>query len=107
MVSKLARRSGGIFVLLFKRLPISLVSQYRIIPTAAVATARNRYPDLKWPADRLAIGEAFIVPLFDGTDIDGRSEAYIRVLADKIGKRLGRKFSCNKVDEGMAISRTA
>jgi hypothetical protein len=65
------------------------------------------YPKLDWPIDRLDVGEAFIVPLSDGTDRDGRPEAYLRVLADKYGKRLFRKFSCNKLDGGLAISRIA
>lgn len=83
------------------------MSTYTIIPSEAVAARSNRYPKLDWPADRLDVGQAFIVPMVDGFDLDGRSEAYLRVLADKIGKRLGRKFSCNKLDDGLAISRIA
>lgn len=83
------------------------MTAYQVIPASVVARPRNRYPRLDWPADRLAVGEAFIVPIRNGADFDGRSEAYLRVLADKIGRRLGRKFSCNKVDDGLAISRVA
>lgn len=83
------------------------MTTYQIIPAAAVARMSTRYPKLDWPADRLAVGEAFIIPMAEGTDVDGRPEAYLRVLADKLGKRLGRKFSCNKVDDGLAISRIA
>lgn len=83
------------------------MSTYAIIPSEAVAARSKRFPKLDWPADRLNVGEAFIVPMIDGSDLDGRSEAYLRVLADKIGKRLGRKFSCNKLDDGLAISRIA
>ena len=57
--------------------------------------------------DRLAINEAFIIPMDDNTDKDGRPEAYLRVIADKFGHRLGRKFSCRKIDGGLAISRIA
>lgn len=90
-----------------QRLYLSDVTNYPVISHQAVLLRRNRYPKLEWPADRLAVGEAFIVPLFDGTDPDGRSEAYLRVLADKLGRRLGRKFSCNKLDDGLAVSRIA
>jgi hypothetical protein len=53
------------------------------------------------------VGEAFIVPLDDGVAPDGRSEAYLRVLVNKAGNRLRRKFSCRKIDNGLAISRVA
>jgi hypothetical protein len=84
------------------------MTTYQVISASAVSRTRNRYPKLAWPVDALAIGEAFIVPLRDGCDPDGRPEAYVRVLADKAARRLGRKFACNKVDgEGLAISRIA
>lgn len=83
------------------------MTKYPVIPSSAVARKQNRYPKLDWPTDRLAVGEAFIVPMSNGADMDGRSEAYLRVLADKIARRLGRKFSCNKLDDGLAISRVA
>lgn len=83
------------------------MTAYQVIPASVVAQVRNRYPRLDWPADRLAVGEAFIVPMNNGADPDGRPEAYLRVLADKLGRRLGRKFSCNKLDDGLAISRIA
>jgi hypothetical protein len=84
------------------------MTTYQVISASAVSRKRNRYPSLSWPVAALAVGEAFIIPLLDGTDPDGRPEAYLRVLADKAGKRLGRKFSCNKVDgEGLAVSRIA
>ena len=83
------------------------MASYQVIPAVAVARARNTYPTLDWPADHLAIGQAFVIYLVDGCDSDGRSEAYLRVLAGKLGRRLGRKFSCNKIDDGLAISRIA
>lgn len=83
------------------------MDNYAVIPSSAVDRMTKRYPKLSWPIDRLAIGEAFIVPLRDGADPDGRPEAYLRVLADKLGKRYRRKFSCRKVPDGLAISRVA
>ena len=83
------------------------MANYQIISANALSQPRNRYPRIDWPADRLALGEAFIVPMTNGVDSDGRSEAYLRVIADKLGRRLGRKFTCNKIDEGLAISRIA
>ena len=83
------------------------MTAYQVISASAVNRTRNRYPKLSWPVNALAVGEAFIVPLLDGTDPDGRPEAYLRVLADKAGQRLGRKFACNKINDGLAISRVA
>ena len=80
---------------------------YQVIPAASVTKPRNRYPRLQWPTDRLAVGEAFIVPLVNGVDPDGRPESYLRVLADKQGNRLGRKFSCSKTDAGLVVARIA
>lgn len=81
------------------------MSLYPVIPADAVLHATRRFPKLNWPVQSLAVGEAFIVPLTRGADPDGRSEAYLRVLANKAGTRLGRKFSCRKVDNGLAIAR--
>jgi hypothetical protein len=80
---------------------------YPVISARAVDYGRGRYPKIQWPADRLEVGEAFIIPMDDGRDPQGRSEAYLRVLADKLGKRLNRKFSCRKLDAGLAVSRIA
>ncbi len=80
---------------------------YQIVSEQDLGSHRRRYPKLDWPIDKLAVGQAFVVPLEDGRDADGRSDAYLRVLADKAGKQLGRKFSCNKVAGGLAITRTA
>lgn len=84
------------------------MSPYQILSAPQLAShLRGRYPKLDWPIDQLLVGQAFIVPLADGRDPDGRPEAYLRVLADKAGKRLGRKFSCRKLDGGLAVTRTA
>lgn len=83
------------------------MATYQITTSAAVEGLSRRYPKLDWPIDGIAVGQAFIVPLRDGSDHDGRPEAYLRVLADKAGKRLGRKFSCRKIDGALAISRIA
>jgi len=83
------------------------MATYQVIPAAALSKARNRYPRIDWPADRLSVGEAFIVPIANGVDPDGRPEAYVRVIVDKLGRRLGRKFTCNKIDDGLAVSRIA
>jgi len=83
------------------------MTAYTVIPSSVVDQMTNRYPKLEWPIASISVGEAFIVPLTDGADPDGRSEAYLRVLADKAGKRHGRKFSCRKTGDGLAISRIA
>ena len=66
-----------------------------------------RYPKLKWPIETIQVGEAFIVPLIDGADPDGRSEAHLRLMAHKAGALLRQKFSCHKTGDGLAISRIA
>jgi len=86
---------------------LTLVTNYTVISSASVDRMTNRYPKLDWPIDRIEVGEAFIVPLRDGADPDGRSEAHLRVLANKAGNRLRRKFSCRKTGDGLAISRIA
>jgi hypothetical protein len=48
-----------------------------------------------------------VVALTDGVDADGRSEAYLRVIADKHGRRYGMKFSCRKTSDGLAVIRIA
>ena len=83
------------------------MTNYPIYKASELVEGVTRFPKLNWPTDLIAVGEAFLVPLIDGVDPDGRSEAYLRVLADKHGKRLGRKFSCNKISAGLAISRIA
>lgn len=83
------------------------MSDYQIISAEALSRVGGRFPKLKWPITDLAIGQAFIVPMQDGFDLDGRSDAYVRVLVWKAGQRLRRKFSCNKTAEGLAITRIA
>jgi hypothetical protein len=85
----------------------NFMTTYPVMPASAVPGLSGRYPKLTWPIDRIAVGEAFIVPLDDGVAPDGRSEAYLRVLVNKAGNRLRRKFSCRKIDNGLAISRVA
>ena len=55
----------------------------------------------------MEVGEAFVVPLANGKDPDGRPEAYLRVIADKHGRRYGMKFSCRKTPDGLAVHRIA
>ena len=55
----------------------------------------------------MEVGDAFVIPMVNGFDPDGRPEANLRVYANKHGQRLGRKFSCRKVEGGLAIIRTA
>lgn len=83
------------------------MTTYQIVPISNLDKKQNSYPALNWPIDLLNVGEAFVVPLANGRDLDGRPEKHLRALALKTGQRLGRRFSCNKVQEGMAISRIA
>lgn len=83
------------------------MTTYQIVSTSDLDKKQNSYPTINWPIDRLSVGQAFIVPVANGRDADGRPEKHLRALALKAGQRLGRKFSCNKVQEGMAISRIA
>lgn len=83
------------------------MTTYQIVPISNLAKKQNRYPAINWPIDRLSVGEAFVVPVANGHDPDGRPEKHLRALALKAAQRLGRKFSCNKVQEGLAISRIA
>jgi hypothetical protein len=83
------------------------MSSYRLISASALDHAARRYPPIDWPTKHLAVGEAFVVALTDGVDADGRSEAYLRVIADKHGRRYGMKFSCRKTTDGLAVIRIA
>ena len=83
------------------------MANYPVIPAASVDRMTIRYPKLKWPIETIQVGEAFIVPLIDGADPDGRSEAHLRVMANKAGTRLRQKFSCRKTGDGLAITRIA
>jgi len=83
------------------------MTTYQIVSISDLDKKQNTYPAINWPIDRLSVGEAFVVPLANGHDPDGRPEKHLRALALKAGQRLGRKFSCNKVQKGMAISRIA
>ncbi|MEN9860155.1 MAG: hypothetical protein RLZZ515_637 [Cyanobacteriota bacterium] len=78
---------------------------YQVISAFAAVTPRRR--KLDWPIDQLDVGQAFIVPMVDGTDPEGRPESYMRVIVSKQGARLKRTFACNKVQDGLAISRIA
>lgn len=80
---------------------------YRIIPASRIAPKRRRFPKLDWPAGRLEVGEAFIVPIENGRDPEGRTIGHLRVAAVHLGDRLGWRFSCSRVDGGLAISRVA
>jgi len=80
---------------------------YPIISASELVRPRRSYPRLSWPIDQLQVGDAFVVPMVDGHDRDGRSEAYIRVLVGKAANRLFRRFAVNKHDGSLAISRTA
>ena len=83
------------------------VTKYDLLSADALATAVRVSPRLNWPTDQMEVGDAFVIPMVNGFDPDGRPEANLRVYANKHGQRLGRKFSCRKVEGGLAIIRTA
>ncbi len=80
---------------------------YPIIPADRVDVARQRFPKLAWPLDRLGVGQAFIVPIDNGRDPDGRPVAYLRVAVNRAANKLSRQFTCAAIDGGLAISRIA
>jgi hypothetical protein len=83
--------------------PLGFMS-YQVIRPDQLSFAR--YPKHNWPLAQLAINEAFVIPMAEGVDIDGRSEAYIRTLIHKASQRIGRKLSCRKTEDGdLAIIR--
>ena len=106
-VGEVGRLTGAAWAIVIVSIPPTSMTSYAVIPSTVVDRMTNRYPRLDWPIDRIAVGEAFIVPLLDGADPDGRPEAHLRVLANKAGNRLRRKFSCRKTGDGLAISRIA
>ena len=83
------------------------MATYRLVSASSLEHSARRYPPIDWPTKHMSIGEAFMVPLRDGADAEGRPEAYLRVLADKHGKRYGMKFSCRKSEGGLAVIRIA
>jgi len=83
------------------------MTTYRLVSAASLDHSSRRYPPIDWPTKQMAMGEAFMIPLVDGADADGQPESYLRVLADKHGKRYGMKFSCRKSIDGLAVIRTA
>lgn len=80
---------------------------YPIISAAAAKTRRKRFPKLDWPIDQLEVGQAFVVPLVRGRDPDGRSVEHLRVVANRSGDRLNRRFTCSKTDAGLVVARVA
>jgi hypothetical protein len=103
----LERLTGAGCSIVLKFIAFVLMPNYPVIPAAAVDRMTIRYPKLNWPIESIEVGEAFIIPLTDGADPDGRSEAHLRVMATKAGTRLRQKFSCRKTGDGLAISRIA
>jgi hypothetical protein len=67
-----------------------------------------RYPRHSWPIEHIHPGQAFVIPMAEGEDQDGRSEPYIRTYIHKIGARLRKSFSVNKLSDGdLAVTRIA
>jgi hypothetical protein len=50
-------------------------------------------------------GEAFLIPLTEGRDPQGRREDNLRVMVSKAKARLARNFTCRKVQEGLMVIR--
>ena len=69
------------------------------VETQAQLLKRKRQK-IDWPADKLAIGESFLIPLVNGVDPQGRHEDTVRALVVKFGKKLCRRFSCRKTEDG-------
>lgn len=66
------------------------------------------YPKHNWPLRNLSVGEAFVIEIAEGVDVDHRPESYIRTLIHKAGQRMGKTFSCRKTEDGdLAVIRTA
>lgn len=90
---------------------ISLLSllpmSFPIVDASAVRN-RARYPHHSWPIEQIQPGQAFVIPMAEGQDQDGRTEPYIRTYVHKIGARLRRSFSVNKLNDGsLGVTRIA
>ncbi len=79
---------------------------YQIIRADSIPT-RSRRKVIDWPLEQLGVGDAFVVPMSNGRDKDGRCLSSIRVTANRFGQRLGCAFSVNVIDGGVKVSRTA
>jgi hypothetical protein len=81
---------------------------FPVVSSSAISKPRKRYPAPSWPIAELAISDAFVIPMKNRHDQDGRSEQYVRLVAWKIAERLGYQVSVNKLDNGdLAVTRVA
>ena len=80
---------------------------YEVFPAALMPTKRRSFSRPNWPTEDMHAGHAFFVPLVDDRDPDGRTSAYVRQIAHKQGKQMGRRFAVNVVEGGLMISRTS
>lgn len=77
----------------------------RIIAAAALPAGTQRFPKHNWPLAALEPGQAFVIPLQNNRDADGRSEKYVRQLVWQAAQRLGYTLCCRKVQGGLAVIR--
>jgi hypothetical protein len=81
---------------------------FPVVSAAALSKVSGKYPPHHWPLDQLQPEQAFVIPMEQGRDPDGRTHQYVRVLVHKAGERLSRKFSVNKLKDGsLAVTRIA
>jgi hypothetical protein len=79
---------------------------FPIFDAKSLPTTRNKYPKPLWPVDTLQIGQAFLIPMENGVDADGRNEAYVRLCVSKAGTRLGHSFSVRQTaDKSLTVFR--
>lgn len=88
-------------LLLFLAMPFPIID-------ASAVRKRIRYPHHSWPIEQIDPGQAFVIPMAEGQDQDGRTEPYIRTCVHQIGARLRRRFSVNKLTDGsLCVTRIA
>lgn len=76
-----------------------------ILKASALPPGTQRFPKHRWPLADLQPGDAFVIPMENSRDTDGRPEKYVRQLVWQAGQRLGYAFSCRKVEGGLAVIR--
>lgn len=67
---------------------------------------RKTYPPHNWPLATLEVGESFFIPLENGRDEHGRSEALIRATVSKYGRGSLKRFHVHRVEGGLAVIRS-
>lgn len=82
------------------------MGRFREVDGRKVWISRETYPPHSWPLATLGAGESFFIPLIDGRDEHGRSEALIRAIVSKHGRLTFKRFHVHRVEGGLAVIRS-